>query len=58
MDKKIKYEDEINSFMLSVVESNEYKNVEYFIFTIRKQYLDYLSIARLTKFKFQFILNH
>ena len=51
MDKKIKYEDEINSFMFSVIESDEYKNVEYFVFTIRKQYLDYLSGARLTKFE-------
>lgn len=44
-------EDKINSFMFSVVESDEYKKVEYLIFTIRKTYLDYLSSARLTKFE-------
>lgn len=51
MDKKLKYEDEINGFMFSVVNTNEYKNVEYLIFTIRKQFLNYLSVARLTKFE-------
>ena len=47
MDKKIKYEDEINSFMFSVVESNEYKNVEYFIFTIRKYVYFTISSCRI-----------
>ena len=51
MDEKLKYEDEINSFMLSIVDTDEYKNVEYLVFTIRKPYLDYLSRARLTKFE-------
>lgn len=51
MDEKLKFEDEINSFMFSVIDTEEYKNVEYFVFTIRKLYLDYLSGARLTKFQ-------
>lgn len=48
MENKLKHEDEINSFMLSVLETDEYKNVEYLIFTIRRLYLDFLSNARLT----------
>lgn len=51
MENKLKHEDEINSFMLSVLETDEYKNVEYLIFTIRRLYLDFLSNARITKFK-------
>ena len=50
-------EDKINSFMFSVIESNEYKNVEYLIFTIRKTYLDYLSGSRLTKFEIPIYLK-
>lgn len=51
MDKKLKYEEEINRFMFLVIDTDEYKNIEYLIFTIRKQFLNYLSGARLAKFK-------
>ena len=49
--------DEINDFLLSVVETEEYKTVEYLVFSIRKHYLHYLSDKRLVQFELPIYLE-
>lgn len=49
--------DIICEFLIEVSESEEFKNVEYLIFTIRKQYLNFMSHSRLQKFKAPEFLN-
>lgn len=43
--------DAINEFLLSVTETQEYKKIEYFIFSIRKHYLHFMSDFRIVKFE-------
>lgn len=50
MDKLYKYEA-INEFLLSITETDEYKRIEYLIFSIREQYLNYMASIRNIKFK-------
>lgn len=41
---------EIESFLFSITDSEEYHSLEYLVFTIRKTLLDYLSNTRLNNF--------
>ncbi len=41
----------INNFLLSITETEEYKAIEYLIFSIRKHYLNYMSDFRLLHFE-------
>lgn len=43
-------QDKINDFMLEVISTDEFKEVDYLIFSIRKQYLNYMSSFRLKNF--------
>lgn len=51
MCKKVHNEDAINNFIFSIIETDEYKNIEYLVFSIRMHYLEYLSQLRLTQFE-------
>lgn len=42
---------EIETFLLSIADSEEYHSLEYLVFTIRRTLLDYLSNTRLNNFK-------
>lgn len=44
-------QNKITDFFLDVTETDEFKSVEYLIFSIRKQYLNYLSQARKKQFE-------
>lgn len=44
-------ESRINTFMLDIIDTSEYHNVEYLIFSIRKQFLNYMSGSRLKQFE-------
>lgn len=43
--------DDINDFLLSVTETEEYKAVEYLVFSIRKPYLHFMADLRLVRFE-------
>lgn len=51
MCKKVQSEDAINDFIFSIIETDEYKDIEYLVFSIRMPYLEYLSRLRLTRFE-------
>lgn len=44
------YED-IDDFLLKVTETEEYKDIEYLVFSIRELYLQYLAFARAVSFE-------
>ena len=41
----------IDEFLLDITETAEYKRIEYLIFSIRMNYLHYMSISRIVKFE-------
>lgn len=41
----------IDEFLLDITETAEYKSIKYFIFSIRMNYLHYMVISRIVKFK-------
>lgn len=49
--------EKIYEFLIEVSESEEFKNVEYLVFTIRKQYLNFMSNTRLKNFEAPEFLN-
>lgn len=51
MCKKVQSEDAINDYIFSIIETDEYKDIEYLVFSIRMPYLEYLSRLRLTRFE-------
>lgn len=51
MCKKVQSEDAINDFIFSIIETDEYRDIEYLVFSIRMPYLEYLSRLRLTRFE-------
>ena len=44
-------QNKIDNFINKVVETEEFKKIEYLIFSIRKQYLSYMNTFRLNEFK-------
>ena len=50
-------ESRINTFMLDVIDSSEYQSVEYLVFSIRKQFLNYMSASRLKQFEIPAFLD-
>ena len=50
MNKENK-QTKIEEFIFEITETEEYKNIEYLVHSIRKYFLDYLSRIRLEKFK-------
>lgn len=50
MDNSLKYQV-IDEFLLGIIETDEYKKIEYFIFSIRKHYLHHMSDIRIVKFE-------
>ncbi len=50
-------ESRINTFMLDVIDTSEYHSVEYLVFSIRKQFLNYMSASRLKRFDIPAFLN-
>ena len=43
--------------MLDVIDSSEYQSVEYLVFSIRKQFLNYMSASRLKQFEIPAFLD-
>lgn len=43
-------ESKINAFLLDIIDTSEYHNVEYLVFSIRKQFLNYMSGSRVKQF--------
>lgn len=50
-------ESRINTFMLNVIDSSEYLSVEYLVFSIRKQFLNYMNASRLKQFEIPAFLD-
>ena len=44
-------ESKINAFLLDIIDTSEYHNVEYLVFSIRKQFLSYMSGSRVKQFE-------
>ena len=51
MIEKIASSEKIEEFLVSITETDEYKDIEYLIFSIRKRYLNYLSSYRTKQFE-------
>lgn len=51
MSKEVSTQDNIEQFMMEITETVEYNAVEYLVFSIRKNYLHYLSGSRITQFE-------
>lgn len=49
--------DKINNFLLEVTETNEFKEIDYLVFSIRKQYLNFMSNFRMNKFEIPAFLD-
>lgn len=50
LDSSLNYQV-IDEFLLGITETDEYKKIEYLIFSIRKHYLHYMSDFRIVKFE-------
>lgn len=50
LDSSLNYQV-IEKFLLGITETDEYKKIEYLIFSIRKYYLHYMSDSRIVKFE-------
>lgn len=50
MDSSLNYTG-IDEFLLGITETDEYKKIEYLIFSIRKHYLHYMSDIRIVEFE-------
>ena len=57
MDKEVSSSDRIEEFLMEITETDEYKTIEYLIFSIRKNYLHYLSGSRHRQFETPFYLE-
>lgn len=57
METIIKQKEEIESFLLTIAESEQYVSKEYLVHTIRKNFLDYLSVYRLQNFDIPLFLK-
>ena len=44
-------QNKISDFLLKVIDTEEFKGIEYFIFSIRKQYLNFMTKSRLNNFE-------
>lgn len=51
MSKDISSQDNIEQFLMEITETAEYNAVEYLVFSIRKNYLHYLSGSRIKQFE-------
>lgn len=51
MSKEVSSRDNIEQFLMGITETAEYNAVEYLVFSIRKNYLHYLSGSRIKQFK-------
>lgn len=51
MSKEVSSWDNIEQFLMGITETAEYNAVEYLVFSIRKNYLHYLSGSRIKQFK-------
>ena len=47
----------IEEFLISIIETHEYKSIEYLVFSIRKNYLEYLSDSRVNQFQIPYYLR-
>ena len=51
MGKEVSSQDNIEQFLMEITETAEYNAVEYLVFSIRKNYLHYLSSSRIKQFE-------
>lgn len=54
---ELSVEKKIDTFMLEVIDTTEYHNVEYMVFSIRKLFLNYMSDLRIKQFEIPIFLN-